>query len=185
MREASSGPSWESYAGHRRLVVVVNGPPAAGKTTLARPLARLLEVALIEKDVIKEALFDSLGIGDVQWSRKLSAAAFNVMLDVAAQCPAVILDGNFRQEHRPAIEKLSDRPLEIYVTCSFEELVRRFAERRRSRHAGHPDLTESELRRAHERAPLGAGWPTLHVSTDQPVSTEKLREFVLSTLREC
>jgi hypothetical protein len=40
-------------AGSQRLVVLVNGLPAAGKTTLARALSRRLSLSLFSKDVIK------------------------------------------------------------------------------------------------------------------------------------
>ena len=41
-------------------VVVVNGVPGAGKTTLAAPLAEALDLPLVGKDALKEALFDSV-----------------------------------------------------------------------------------------------------------------------------
>jgi uridine kinase len=37
------------------VLVLVTGPPASGKTTLARPLADALDLPLIGKDLIKEA----------------------------------------------------------------------------------------------------------------------------------
>jgi molybdopterin-guanine dinucleotide biosynthesis protein len=46
-------------------LVLVTGPPASGKTTLARPLASYLGLPLLGKDTIKEALFDALGTGAV------------------------------------------------------------------------------------------------------------------------
>src|SRR4051794_10844242 len=49
--------------GRSPLAVVVSGIPASGKTTLARQLALALELPLVSKDVIKEALFDALGTG--------------------------------------------------------------------------------------------------------------------------
>ncbi|MDQ1534024.1 MAG: hypothetical protein QOF28_1785, partial [Actinomycetota bacterium] len=55
--------------------VVITGLPAAGKTTLAVPLAEALGVPLISKDAIKEALFAAVGVGDWRWSKMLSRAA--------------------------------------------------------------------------------------------------------------
>ena len=43
------------------MYVLVGGVPGSGKTTLARQLAPLLEVPLIAKDAIKEALMTALG----------------------------------------------------------------------------------------------------------------------------
>jgi glucokinase len=43
------------------MVVLVNGLPAAGKSTLAAELAVALGLALVSKDVIKETHADVLG----------------------------------------------------------------------------------------------------------------------------
>jgi predicted kinase len=46
------------------LVVVVTGLAGSGKTTVAKALADALDVPLISKDAIKEALFAAVGAGD-------------------------------------------------------------------------------------------------------------------------
>jgi ATPase family associated with various cellular activities (AAA) len=49
--------------------VVVSGPPASGKTTLARAIAPALGLPLIAKDTIKEALMSVLPVPDIETSR--------------------------------------------------------------------------------------------------------------------
>jgi AAA domain len=84
-------------------LVLVTGPPASGKTTLARPLAHHLGVPLLGKDTIKEALFDTLGTGDRAWSRRLGAASYAVLLALARELPTAVLDANFYPDHGPAL----------------------------------------------------------------------------------
>ena len=56
------------------LIVLVNGAPASGKTTLSRRLAGDLGLPLLAKDAIKEVLYDTLGAPDRARSRELGGA---------------------------------------------------------------------------------------------------------------
>ena len=78
--------------------VLVLGGPGAGKTTLAVPLAAELGFALVSKDRIKETLHDALGAPepDLAWSRRLGAAAMELLWALAADAPAVVIEANFR-----------------------------------------------------------------------------------------
>jgi adenylate kinase family enzyme len=52
--------------------VVVSGLPGSGKSTLAHQLAPALGLPLLDKDTILEHLFESKGVGGIEWRRALS-----------------------------------------------------------------------------------------------------------------
>jgi len=121
-------------------VVVVTGIPASGKTTLATALSIQLGWPLISKDVVKEALFDALGTGDLEWSQRLGRAGHVVMYSLGAKCPQVILEAHFQRGiAEPELLALNRRIVQIYCRCPVDVAAERY--RRRiddpDRHAGH------------------------------------------------
>ena len=161
-----------------RTLLLVSGPPGAGKSTLASSLGEALALNVVDKDVIKEALFEILGTGDRDWSRALSRASFRVMLDLAAGMDAAILVGNFSVDTAPELAKLDPPPIEIFCRCPNEELVRRIKSRRR--HPGHlDDATATEVARGVPSAkPLDLGGPLLEVDTSWEVSVPRIVDWV-------
>jgi predicted kinase len=135
-------------ATHPPLVVVVTGPPASGKSSIARDLAERLPAPLIAKDPVKETLFDALGTGDPDWSRKLGIATYAILFLTLEQELAAgrscVLEANF--DHNEASAQLAAiqlrhpfRALQIVCTASRELLIDRFISRAGSRHPGHID----------------------------------------------
>ena len=152
--------------------MLVTGPPASGKTTLARPLARHLGLPLLGKDIIKEALFDTLGVGDRAWSRRLGTASYAVLLALARELPAAVLDANFYPDHGPRLLQACRHPIEVFCRCPAAEVERRFTRRASARHPGHVDhVLDAQLKAALDGGvgPLCLGGPVLEVDTSGPV----------------
>lgn len=61
------------------VLIVVGGWPGAGKTTLAYRLGPHLGLPVFTKDDVKERLFDTLGIGDREWSKRLGRASIAIL----------------------------------------------------------------------------------------------------------
>jgi predicted kinase len=136
------------------LVVVVTGPPASGKSTIAAAIAKGLPAPLLAKDPIKEALFDGLGTGDAEWSRKLGIATYGILYLVLEQelraGRSCVLEANF--DHIEASAQLSAiqlrhgfRALQIVCAADRETLLERFVGRSDSRHPGHIDDERLEV----------------------------------------
>ena len=134
------------------MLVVVTGPPASGKTSLARDLARELGLPWISKDAVKETLYDALGSGE-ELEPSLEEAARRLLLTVAEQQLAsglsAIVESNFDGDADLApLKRLwqerDTRVVQIHCGGEQEALLERFAERAESgqRHPGHGDTAE-------------------------------------------
>src|SRR5580698_10062465 len=116
-------PAGPSMPPVRRRVVLVSGVPGTGKSTVAGPLAAELGFGLLGKDRIKEVLGDALAPGPgpvaVETSRRLGAAAMELLWALAADLPAVVLDANFWVDDARLpgrLAALSARPVEVHCT---------------------------------------------------------------------
>lgn len=139
----------------RPLLIVVNGPPAAGKTTLASHLEQALRLPRFSKDWFKEQLYE-IDDGE-QWLELLADRAFSALLGstairmmfetaelILAAGGSVIIEANLRPDlagpELAAIEQRSRcRLLQVLVTCERDTLIERFVSRQSSteRHFGH------------------------------------------------
>jgi predicted kinase len=124
-----------------RRLVYVSGAPGARKSSLAGPLAAELGYSVLSKDKLKETLHDWLGGPDpdldLAWSRRLGAAAMELMWAVAADAPRVIIEANFRphsEYERGKLTGLADRIVEVYCSCPVDLALHRLNQRGPGRH---------------------------------------------------
>ena len=132
-------------------LVIVTGPPASGKTTLGRALARKLSMPFLYKDGIKETLFDTLGWSDRAWSRKLGVATYALLFHLLemelAAGRSLVVESNFDAERSgPSFlalrERYDFRPVQVCCVADGAVLLERCRSRATSdeRHPGHDDL---------------------------------------------
>ncbi|GAB3440003.1 AAA family ATPase [Actinophytocola sediminis] len=144
-------------------VIIVTGPPATGKSTLARELAVHMRLPVFGKDRVKETLFDTLGWSDRAWSQQLGAAAIAVLyaqladtLGAGASCIAesTFRRGQASQDFHRVLADTGANAVQLQCVTDGPTLLRRFTDRAASeRHPGHRD----EHNIAEFRAELLAG----------------------------
>ena len=166
----------------RPLFVVVSGPPASGKSTIAPVLAQELCLPLIAKDTIKDALMSVLPVPDVQASRQIGRAALRAMIAVAAASPpgAVIESNFYRSVAKEDLGGLPGRLVEVFCRCDPTVAANRYRARAGTRHAGHFDTvrTSDELWNDEVGEPVAGGWPVLEVDTNEPVHLGGIIAFI-------
>lgn len=170
-------------ASRDRLFVVVSGPPASGKSTLAPALAAALDLPVLAKDTIKDALMSALGVADLEESRRLGSASVDVLYAVAADTSGAVLEAPFyRSRARLRLHGLGAQIVEVFCRCDRETLSRRYAERSRARPraAGHFDESRSpdELWNDEIAVPVAGGWPVVEVDTTVPADVAAVADQV-------
>jgi predicted kinase len=129
-------------------IVVVTGPPASGKSTLVSGLADDFSLPTITKDGIKEALFDSLGVGDRAWSQRLGLTSYELIfrfLEIELRAArSVAVEANFNSAAaNPRFQDLHERysfsSLQLHCAAPVDVLFDRYETRIQERHVGHAD----------------------------------------------
>lgn len=128
-------------------MIILAGMPATGKSTLAKKLAVEFGYPIIEKDNIKEGLFDVLGFENYARKRRLDEAANMVLLRmteamIKGDC-SVIIDNNFDAESGRCLCELIERYqpdcVTIFLGGNIQTLYERYVDRdeHHRRHLGH------------------------------------------------
>lgn len=168
-------------------LVLVTGKPASGKTTLATRLAADLGFPLLTKDAVKEALYDTIGWSDREFSRQMGVASFRVLYVVL---DALLAAGVSAMAEAPFDRDISAAELTalrarhpftmVQVLCRAEGqvLIDRFRERNESgnRHPGHvltdarPEVEPYLANGIHE--PVAIESTVIEVDTTDPATVD-------------
>ena len=164
--------------------LVVSGPPASGKTTIARGLADELGWPIVAKDTIKSALRSALPVADVDTSRHVGRAAVMVLLALASEIrEGAVLEAVWRHDQgRDAVSRLPGPIVEVFCRCDRPTLEARYATR--SRPSGYvPEHRDpSELWSSETFEPVAGGWPVIEVDTAEAVDFLALVDEVREAL---
>lgn len=166
----------------RPVLIVVSGPPASGKTTLAHAVARAVPCPAICRDEIKEGLVHHGGygpptLGDA--ATRLATAAFFDVVDLLLR-RGVTLVAEAAFQHKvwaPKLVALSEVATVRVIRCVVDEAIRhdrrlQRAQNEAQRRLFHADADAAQLDRiergevrlaAHE--PIQLDLPTLVVDT--------------------
>jgi predicted kinase len=163
------------------VLVLVTGPPGSGKSAVAATLREQLQLPLIAKDSLKEALGDALAVQGRAESQPLGAAVFMLLARVAHELLAnnvsLIAEGNFQAASALFVDLPPARIVQVHVTAEPALLRTRLLERAEHRHPVHWDAEAADEVAARAAAgdwpalPLGGElveidtttWPDLHV----------------------
>ncbi|MCR8630398.1 AAA family ATPase [Paenibacillus radicis (ex Xue et al. 2023)] len=180
------------------LLVIINGLPGSGKTTLGKWLAVEARLPHFSRDGIYETLYDSLDCRMAGIPPQLGAASFAFLYSVAGNLLAagqsLVVEGFFgKPELRTAEflqlqQKHDFKPIQILCQADGQVLLERYLTRagRADRHEGHQDLEWLEHNR--ERLlqgmlpPLTLDGPIVNLDTTDPGSIDYAA--VLEVIRE-
>ena len=176
-------------------MVIVNGLPGAGKTTLARSLSQRMILPLISKDTIKEAYSDVFGIAPKEgharreWSNAHGAAAAETMWALAAEAAGgAILESWWPRDRAHFLEAgLKRAGIDHVVTVLCEvspEIARERFVRRVRDGVRHPIHGESPDPADYDRDWLGAEpltvGPVYRVDTTGEVDLQPIVDWVIA-----
>ena len=153
-------------------VVLVNGIPASGKSTLTRALSQRFGWPVLTLDSLKEPFMACFAPVDRQRNRQLGCAAYQAIWNIVSQAPASqiwLIDAWFGFQPRALLEQGLQQAgvgavLELWMQITPEEAVARYQARLSQRLPGHPGAEYlPELRQLAQQAQPMALGPVLQV----------------------
>jgi predicted NBD/HSP70 family sugar kinase len=171
-----------------KTVILVNGIPASGKSTLARALTQHFSLPYLSLDGIKEPFMAQLDNVDRELNRRLGYAAYQAIWSMVAQAPQrciYVIDAWYGFQPRELLRQYLreagvTQVLEVWNQISAKLAAERYAARLGQRSAGHPGAEYlPELRALAERAiPMAIG-PVIRVDQALPLEIDRLVDWLL------
>ncbi len=168
------------------LLVIVNGRPGTGKTTLSKRLATDLHLPVFSRDGFFETLYDTLDCQSNGSPPRLGHTAYALLYDVAGSILAagqsLVIEAFFgnstlRTADLLRLQRATDfEPLQIVCRADGEVLIKRILARHTlDRHKGHQDLQWIEenkelLLHGPPLTPLALAGPIIEIDTTTPTS---------------
>ncbi len=170
------------------VLIIVNGLPATGKTTLARRLAADVRLPVFSRDGIYETLYDALECSSNGCSPLIGPATFTLLYSIAGSVlvagQSLIIEGFFGRPELRSAEFLhlqqayAFEPFQIVCRTDGEVLLERFLARARTveRHASHQDRDLEWIEQNKERLlqgrliPLALDGQVIEIDTTTPHS---------------
>ena len=128
-------------------VIVLTGMPATGKSTICKALAQAFGFPVVEKDAIKEELFDTVGFTCYAQKRALDHGANAVVIHMVEQIlkagGSVIVDNNFDdisgKRFTALLEQYAPPCVCVFLHGELDVLHKRYTLRdnAHARHLGH------------------------------------------------
>ena len=154
-------------------VVLVNGIPASGQSTLTRALSHRFGWPVLTLDSLKEPFMACFAPVDRQRNRQLGCAAYQAIWNIVGQAPASqiwLIDAWFGFQSRAVLEQGLQQAgvgavLELWMQIAPEAAVARYQARLSQRLPGHPGAEYlPELRQLAQQAEPMALGPVLRVN---------------------
>jgi len=128
-------------------IIILTGMPASGKSTIAKKLSDAFGMPILEKDALKEELFDTIGFECYAEKRKLDIAANAVLLNVVetmlSKNVPMIIDNNFDTDSQVRLKDILERykctAITLFLGGETDAFYKRYVARDNAhmRHLGH------------------------------------------------
>jgi glucokinase len=168
-------------------LLLVNGVPASGKSTVAKAISEAEGWPLLTLDTIKEAFFGHLGTGDRDYNRTLGKASYQAVFALIADFPSdtvAVVDAWFGFQPPDVLQDHLARAGatqvgEVWCHAPAETVGERYRARLGERSSGHLGAAYiPELMKLVETArPLGT-YPLFEVDTTRPLELATLQRWL-------